>query len=189
MMTKIVLIFSLMVITINSYSQGTWDAATIKAYMDNCIPEAQNALSKQEAGEYCYCTMKKLESRYPNAADLNKLKEDEINQLAKVCLAEITDTKTDSKTNTNGNPPTPPRPPGSTVKAENKTGATTWSKITYDAFMKSCVDSAKESLGEKESNTYCSCAAGKLQILYPDETQLESIPQEVISKVAGECLE
>lgn len=197
-MKKILTTLSALFLFTVVFSQDTWEASTIKAYMDNCVPEAEKALGRADAVEYCNCTRLKLEVRYPDAADLKNLTETEINELAKICLAEMQDgnTSTDegkTKTNTNtNNGPQPPRPPGpagsSTVKTE-KSGATNWSQVAYDSFINSCVSTAKESLGEAEAKTYCSCAGQKLQVLYPDETKLGDIPDDVIQKVAGECLD
>lgn len=198
-MKKILSTLSALFIFSITFSQGTWEAATVKAYMDNCVPEAEKSLGRADAIEYCNCTRLKLEVRYPDAADLKDLTETEINELAKLCLAEMSDDnsssgtgKTNTTTTTNtSNGPQPPRPPGpassSTVKTE-KTGATNWSQAAYDSFINSCVDTAKESLGEAEAKTYCSCAGQKLQVLYPDENKLGDIPNEVIQKVANECL-
>lgn len=195
-MKKLITIISALLLSSLAFAQGTWQSATVKAYMDNCVPEAEKSLGRADAIEYCNCTRLKLEIRYPDAADLNNLTEDEINELAKICLAEMSDdnSSSNSGSNTNNNnntSPQPPRPPGpagsSTVKVE-QTGATNWSKTAYDAFNNSCVDSAKDALGEAEAKTYCACAAQKLQVLYPDENDLGDIPTDVINKVAEECI-
>ncbi len=195
-MKKSITLFSVLLLTIVSFAQGTWEATTVKAYMDNCVPEAEKSLGRADAVEYCNCTRLKLEVRYPDAADLKDLTENEINELAKICLAEMSDDNSSSNSNNNTNSnsntgPQPPRPPGpagsSTTKIE-KTGANNWSQAAYDTFNNSCVNSAKDALGEAEAKTYCACAAQKLQVLYPDETKLAEIPNEVITKVAEECL-
>lgn len=155
-------------------AQKVWGKDIWKVYMNTCIEEAKTGMSNKDARNYCECTGEKLEVMYPNAADLTKLTADEINELARVCLSEI------NKSPKGDIAPDPP--------ANTKTAATNWSATSYEAYMKSCIDSAKETFGFEKSKEYCACTAYKLQILYPDETKLGDLTQNVIEKVAMECL-
>lgn len=72
--------------------------------------------------------------------------------------------------------------------SSSSAGATNWSQVTYDAYMNSCVNSAKSTMGEEKATSYCACTAASLQESYPDETTLGSLAADEIQKVAMECL-
>ncbi len=156
-----------------SEEKSGWSDTEKKAYMDACINSAKNSIGEEKAEDYCSCTMNKIMDKYPSAMDLNKVeaseKNDIIMDVAKDCMADFMDT-------------------GEPTSSASEGGATNWSQASYDAYMNSCVNSAKESMGEDKATSYCSCTAESLQISYPDETTLGSLAPDDIQKVAMECL-
>jgi hypothetical protein len=176
----------LLFIPVISNAQSKWGKEVWEAYMNSCIGSAKESFGLEKATSYCGCTGAKLEIRYPDATKLASLGEDEILEVATLCLEEI-DNATNTNTKVEG--PKPPTPPGkTTANKSNLTGATNWSKTGYDSFMKTCVDSAKESLGgEEAAKKYCDCSASKLQVKYPDETKV-NVTEAEINKIAEECL-
>ena len=62
-------------------------------------------------------------------------------------------------------------------------GATNWSQAAYDAYMNSCVESAKASFGEEKATAYCACTADKMQQEFPDETKLGEVGADKIQEV------
>lgn len=194
--TLFILLFSLPFL---SNAQSKWGKEVWEAYMNSCVESAKESLNEELATSYCACTGVKLEKRYPDATKLSSLGQDEIMELAEICLAEVsgdgsTTTKTNTNTTTKVDGPKPPTPPGksSTTTATTATkkliGPTKWSKAGYDAFMETCVESAKESLGgETAAKEYCDCSAAKLQVKYPDENKV-TVTEAEINKIAEECL-
>jgi len=188
-------LFFLLSLPFVSNAQSKWGKEVWDAYMNSCVESAKDAFGVEKATAYCGCTGVKLESRYPDATKLSSLGEEEINELATLCLNEIDNANTnDTKNNNNSSTkvvgPKPPTPPGKSTASNNSlTGATNWSKTGYDSFMKTCVDSAKESLGSEDAaKKYCDCSASKLQVKYPDETKV-TVTEAEINKIAAECLE
>lgn len=150
-----------------------WSDTEKDAYMKACVNSAKSSIGEEQADDYCSCTMNKIMDKYPSAVDLNKVaaseKNDIIMDVAKECMGEFM----------NSDEPT---------SSSSEGGATNWSQASYDAYMNSCVSSAKEAMGEEKATSYCSCTAESLQITYPDETTLGSLSPDDIQKVAMECL-
>lgn len=182
-----------------SQSQNIWGKEIWDVYMNSCVETAKSGFSEKDAYNYCACTASKLEKRYPDAAKLSGLEQDEMTELATQCLDEtgILDSDNNSSSGTSNGSSTKGTPPGKASAAANAAnnsqnkyyGATNWSKSGYDTFMGTCVDSAKDALGgETEARKYCDCSAYKLQIMYPDETTVGNVTQEEITKIAEQCL-
>ena len=68
------------------------------------------------------------------------------------------------------------------------TGPSSWTKEMRKAYMNSCVDSASKDMSKKLAKKYCLCTLKKIESLYPDPTTLSNIPEDVIIKVATECV-
>jgi hypothetical protein len=71
--------------TTSDYSDG-WSSSDQNKFMTNCTETASKSMAQERAENYCDCMMKKIEKRYPNSAEVNKLSESEITKLAKTCL-------------------------------------------------------------------------------------------------------
>lgn len=157
-----------------SEEKSGWSDTEKNAYMKACVNSASASIGEDQAEDYCSCTMDKIMEKYPSAMDLNKVEASEKNDIimgvAKECMGEFMDSDEP------------------TSSSDGEGGATNWSQASYDAYMNSCVNSAKSAMGEEKATSYCSCTAEALQISYPDETTLGSLSQDDIQKVAMECL-
>lgn len=172
-------------------AQNAWGMEVWNAYIGSCVETAKTGMTEKMAYEYCSCTATKLEFRYPNAYDLSSVQQEEITELATICLEEVNTASSSQKTQAGkgkGQPPKPMSTAGKTNKTNtNLVGPTNWSKSGYDSYMKSCVDSAKQYLSESEAKKYCDCTAAKVQNLYPDENKVY-LTDEEINQVSAECL-
>jgi hypothetical protein len=191
MRKSIILLLAILPLITNA--QSKWGKEVWQAYMNSCVEKAKEGMSEDLAKSYCACTGRKLEGRYPDATKLGSIEKDEITELATICLEEVNGTgssKTNNSSNSNSTGPKPPTPPGKTSSVKKELiGPTKWSQAGYDAFMGTCVDSAKESLGgEEAARKYCDCSASKLQAMYPDEAKVGNVAEAEINKIAEECL-
>jgi len=60
-------------------SGGTWTKKEKEEFISSCINSArENGLSETKAKNYCECTQFKVEKRYPNTADLDKITEEDL---------------------------------------------------------------------------------------------------------------
>ena len=58
---------------------GIWTKKEREEFISNCVSSAKkNGLSETKAKNYCECTQFKVEKRYPNTADLDKITEDDL---------------------------------------------------------------------------------------------------------------
>jgi len=83
--------------------------------------------------------------------------------------------------------------PKATAKAKNVNSKTTvlkpakqWSAAYRDGFISSCQVGVKWS--EDSASKYCSCMAEKLEVLSPDETEVEKLSQEKFMELAKQCV-
>lgn len=51
----------------------TWLPATRYQFIAECINTAKNSMGTDTARFYCYCMQEKIEMKYPDTADMNKL--------------------------------------------------------------------------------------------------------------------
>lgn len=65
---------------------ASWTRSEQNEFMENCVENT--GLSKAKSEEYCDCMLKKLQSRYPKATDMNRASDlkGEINEMAPGCL-------------------------------------------------------------------------------------------------------
>ena len=60
-------------------SGGTWSKKEREEFISSCVNSAkENGLSEAKAKNYCECTQFKVEKRYPNTADLDKITEEDL---------------------------------------------------------------------------------------------------------------
>jgi hypothetical protein len=50
-----------------------WDSAYRAGFMSQCVAAARKSMEEQKAKKYCECMMFKIESKFPNTADVEKL--------------------------------------------------------------------------------------------------------------------
>ncbi len=161
-MKTILLIFTLFVLVItgnNSFAQSAGDKTTNKTtdkpvnkiadkkgwstedrhtFISECMGTAIS-IGKDSARFYCYCMQEKIETKFPDVNDANKLSADDLQKpewkkAAKDCL----------------------------------TGIGTWTSKDRLDFMTECVDAAQDALGKGKAKNYCECMLFKLEKKYPD---------------------
>lgn len=71
---------------------------------------------------------------------------------------------------------------------EENTAVGAWTQDVQDAYVNSCVQSAKAGMSEEIATEYCNCTLGKIMNKYPDPTQLQQIGQDEITSLAMECM-
>jgi hypothetical protein len=54
-----------------------------------------------------------------------------------------------------------------------------WPAWFREKFMKDCIGSAKEHLGESDAISYCDCMSFKIQLIYPNHLEADKLPAEV----------
>jgi hypothetical protein len=83
-------IYSVVAIALISFAscKSGWSDAEKKTYMDACEGKAAEALGAEKAKEYCACTQEKMEAKYPNAKDVEKITADEITKMAEECMKQ-----------------------------------------------------------------------------------------------------
>jgi len=62
-----------------------------------------------------------------------------------------------------------------------------WEDPIKNEFLKSCIDTGKEDLGEERATTYCNCMLNKLSVLFPDPDKYEMTEGE-LQALAATCL-
>jgi len=66
--------------------------------------------------------------------------------------------------------------------------ATGWSTSERNAFMKTCVNGAKESMGETQAENYCSCMQQKIEQIYPNAADADNMSKTKMTELAKDCL-
>lgn len=74
--------------TILASAQVHWEKTEVDAYMNACIDAAKDVLTVEGATDYCACTLKKIEKKYPNPAKLSKIKEKRKNKMIRKIAEE-----------------------------------------------------------------------------------------------------
>ena len=60
--------------------------------------------------------------------------------------------------------------------------------VSKTAFMNTCVEGGKATMGAEKANSYCSCMLDKLQSKYPVE-KASSIAEDEMTQLAKDCLQ
>ena len=61
------------------FSGGTWTKKARQEFISSCVNSAkENGLSETKAKNYCECTQFKVEKKYPNTTDLDKITEEDL---------------------------------------------------------------------------------------------------------------
>lgn len=70
---------------IEPISAGNWSENEKAAFVNECVKAAMT-MGKQKANDYCNCMMGKMQAKSPDIRDAEKIKKDELMELAKECL-------------------------------------------------------------------------------------------------------
>lgn len=63
-----------------------------------------------------------------------------------------------------------------------------WAAKEKETFMSTCVDKAKDGMGETQAKNYCSCMLGKIEEMYPNAADATNLDQAKMTTLAKECL-
>ncbi len=168
-MKKTTLALFTLLLSIAAFSQTGdkkgWTPADRKDFISECILNAKASMSEDSARSYCYCMQEKMEVKFPK-----------VEELAKV-TAEMLQTPEWKKE----------------IKA-CLAPASKWGTKEREGFMKECVASAKEGLGDAKAKSYCECAMFKMEQKFPDPDDASSITEEALNspefqKIIKSCLE
>ena len=69
----------------SSDESGGWTSVEKKEFMSNCVGTAEKNVGYERAKDYCSCMMDKIEKRYPNSSDVNKMTETQRDKWAAEC--------------------------------------------------------------------------------------------------------
>lgn len=75
-----------------------------------------------------------------------------------------------------------------TNKEAADNNASGWSKFEREAFVKSCYDEAKASMGQKAAKDYCSCMQDKIEAFYPNAEEANKMSASKMTELAKQCL-
>ncbi len=179
MKTSCILILSLLLLSFNSFtqtagsngtgSQGTvskkgWSPEDRADFITECIDVAKKNFSEDSARSYCYCMQEKVELKYPDIKEADKL----------------TTTVLQS--------------PEWQAKLKDCLSFSKWSDADRYEFLDECIQAAKESIGEKKANSYCGCMLYKIERMYPDPKDTDKLTDEVMAgptwkKIIQACLD
>ena len=131
-----------------------------KVYL-KCLSEARKTMSEGASRYYCTCYSDQVYEQYANAHRIPS--EDTLKSYADSCIVKTKETYLE------------------------KTFLMVWDPYYQNSFLESCISTLKGSSIDAE--VYCNCALEKIMILYPDPQAVYTIPEEVMDKIAIECLE
>ncbi|MEM6723335.1 MAG: hypothetical protein AAF598_04810 [Bacteroidota bacterium] len=85
-MKSIIILLSLCLGSISFLSAQDWKDEEKTAFITSCVKEAEEAMGKSMALQYCYCMMDKVIDLEKKGANTSKLTEKEVMPLAEGCL-------------------------------------------------------------------------------------------------------
>ena len=142
-----------------------WTPADRKDFISECIINAKANMSEDSARFYCYCMQEKMEIKFPAVEELAKITAEMLK--SPEWLKEI--------------------------KA-CLAPASKWGTADREGFLKECINSAKDGLGEAKAKNYCQCAMFKMEQKFPDPEDANNITEEMLNnpefqKIIKSCLE
>jgi len=126
-----------------------WRQADRSEFISSCVKVAQTSMGTDSARYYCYCMQPKVEAKFPDPREADKLTKDDFNSAEwqkeiKACLS-----------------------------------GGTWTKQEREEFISSCIKSAKESgLSETKAKNYCECTQFKVEKRYSNSADLDKITED-----------
>ena len=143
----------------------SWSKADISEFISSCVNVAQKSMGSDSARYYCRCMQPKVEAKFPDPAEADKLTKDDFNSVEwqkeiKACIS-----------------------------------GGTWTKKEREEFISSCINSAKEGgLTETNAKNYCECSQFKVEKRYPNIADLDKMTEkdlksEFWTKLIASCLD
>lgn len=136
-------------------TESNWTTKQRNKWLNECIDAAS---SNPQARELCSCVLEKVERKYPDSEDAEKVSEAEATRLAKECLAGIRADGADD----DGEVDT--RKVADDGDEDNNQGGG-WSNLQRKQFVRGCATTAKQAQGftTEQANSYCDCMTRKLE--------------------------
>jgi hypothetical protein len=88
MRIAIIVISTLVFFSCKNAASKKWSEADRTQFMNSCVTNATTALGDGAAREYCNCMLEKIEKKYPNSVDSEKITMGETIAMAKDCRVE-----------------------------------------------------------------------------------------------------
>lgn len=159
----------------NNNTKG-WSAMDKNDFIKTCVQGATVSMGEQTAKSYCSCMQQKLEAKYPNVNDANKLgaQSPDMLEMARGCLGLGGDNNNGTNTNVN----------------DNMSGGE-WSDADVQKFMNTCIQNAKNAGGDEQmSNQHCDCVLKKIQKKYKSYAEADrTMTKAEVDALEQECVE
>jgi hypothetical protein len=144
--------------------KNSWGHADRTEFISACIKVAQPSMGTDSARYYCYCMQSKVEAKFPDPVQADKLTKDDFSSAEwkkeiKACLS-----------------------------------GGTWTKLDREEFVSNCIRTAKEGgLSETKAKNYCECMQFKVEKRYPNADDLTKVTNddfksEYWQKLIASCL-
>lgn len=129
--------------TTTTTTKKGWTSEDRHTFITECIGTAIS-IGEDSARFYCYCMQEKIEKKFPNVEDANKLSADDLEkpewkQSARECL----------------------------------TGIGQWTSEDRADFIYECVNAATDALGKEKAKSYCECMLFKVEREFPDPAKAD----------------
>lgn len=120
-----------------------WNSEDRQTFIAECIGTAIS-IGEDSARFYCYCMQEKIEKKFPNVNDANKLTADDLEKpewknAARACLS----------------------------------GIGKWTAEDRADFITECVNAATATLGKEKAKSYCECMLYKVEKKFPDPNEAD----------------
>jgi len=143
----------------------SWSQLDRSEFISSCVKTAQTSMGTDSARYYCHCMQYKVEVKFPNPVDADKLTAADFNSAEwqkeiKACV-----------------------------------GGGTWTRQDREEFISNCVKTAKDGgLSETKAKNYCECTQFKVEKKYPNSADLNKITaddlkSEYWKKLMASCLD
>jgi hypothetical protein len=128
-----------------------WPSPQRATFISECVKVAKNSMSEDSARHYCYCMEEKMEIKYPDYQDADKITKEELQsaewkKLINNCLTE-----------------------------------SHWDTKNRETFLTDCVNSAKTNLGDSKAKSYCECMLYKVEQHYPNPQDAGKLTAEKLA--------
>jgi hypothetical protein len=93
-MRQIVIVMLLITITSCSNKAKGWPQDERDKFTNSCVSKAMaagNGLQEDKVKKYCNCYLEKMETKFPDIKDLEKIKIEELTKAAQECLPLMVD--------------------------------------------------------------------------------------------------
>ena len=140
-----------------------WSSEDRHTFIADCIGTAIS-IGEDSARFYCYCMQEKIEKKFPDVNDANKLSADDLE-----------------------------KPEWKKATQDCVTGIGSWTPKDRSDFMTECVNAAQDTFGKEKAKNYCECMLFKLEKKYPDPNDADvseaTLATPEWKKIIKDCIE